>query len=75
MSGIHDYCRGQVRLARFEAEEKEVHIPKISISTLSPDEYSVFIGAKAIEVNGCCRYEAKSIAMMQYIDEAIKAEG
>lgn len=64
----HGYCRAEVKLARYKAEEKGIKLPKMSTSKLGQDEYAIFIGSKYFEANGCCVANAKQIAIYEYID-------
>lgn len=69
MSGIHGYCRAQIKVARIEAKEKGVKIPPFGGSVLvGYEQYGVFLGDFYTEKSGCCAFEARKDAIFEFID-------
>jgi hypothetical protein len=66
----HAFCQSLLRLAREEAKEKAVSIPK-RITALRADRHQFFIeadGMKGEYVSGDCAYEAKAKFIHLLID-------
>lgn len=65
---IHAYCRGQLKIARFEAKEKGVKVPPFGGSTLvGREQWGIFLGDWYTEQEGCCAIAARANAVIEYI--------
>ena len=73
----HAFCQTLLRLAREEAKEKHVQLPK-RITALRADRHQFFIeanGMKGEYVSGDCAYEAKAKFIHLLIDRAEGRQG
>ena len=63
----HDYCRGLLRDARYEAKEAGVKVPPISSTKMALDCYAVFLGDDWYEeYYSCCAFYARWEAINDY---------
>jgi len=71
----HEFCRGQIILARQDAIDAGIKIGKISASRIHHEHYAVFIGDDFYrEYGACCAFDARSQAISEYIDKYKKAK-
>ncbi len=71
----HAFCQTLLRLAREEAKEKHVSIPK-RVTALRADRRQFFIEADGIKgeyISGDCAYEAKAKFIHLLIDKAVQS--
>ncbi len=69
----HAFCQTLLRLAREEAKEKQVSIPK-RITALRADRHQFFIEADGIKgeyISGDCAWEAKAKFIHSLVDKAV----
>lgn len=66
---IHNFCRGQIILARGEAKDKNIKIPPFRGSTLvGEQQWAIFLGDFYTEHGGCCAFNAREQAIYEFID-------
>ena len=67
----HFFCRGRLKMARYDAKYAGVKLPRLSSCKLSLDEYAVFTDDAEFdysEHSACCAFDARTTVIYEIID-------
>ena len=68
---MHSYCSIQVRIARIDAKEKGVKIPKLGgVVLVGYEQYGVFLGEFYGEYGACCKFDARGQAINDFVESS-----